>query len=259
MEKDNKGIWVEEFTISHHYVNPKGLASLHGISYFLMEGAIGHAAYRSLGYEEMSRKNQSWVLTRQGIIIHKHLRLGDEIRLETWVHLTTESFSVRDFHIIDTEGDIAIEARTSWMIMDLTSRRPVRIDREGIERLPHHYDRLNTPIDLVKIPELENQENEHTFRVVYSDLDMNQHVNNISYVRWFMDRFEWQFHKEHLLEYFTINYIAEALFGDALTIILEQSKEDDNVYLLKIVRLSDNKEIARCLTKWKQSKITLFK
>ena len=92
MEKDNKGIWVEEFTINHHFVNPKGLASLHGICYFLMECAVGHATYRSFGFENMVRKNQSWVLTRQGIKINKHLKLGDQIKVETWVHFTNESF-----------------------------------------------------------------------------------------------------------------------------------------------------------------------
>ncbi len=253
MEKDSKGIWIEEFIISHHYVNPKGLASLHGISYFLLEGAVRHAAHRAFGFEDMIRKNHAWVLTRQGIKINKQLKLGERIRLETWIHLTTNSFSVRDFHVLDEKGSIAVEARTSWMIMDLTSRRPVRIDKKGIERLPHHYERLNKPIDLIKIPNINNQESDHEFRVVYSDLDMNQHVNNISYVRWFMDRFDWKFHKEHLLEYFTINYLVEALYGNQLTILLDQDKKDDSTFLLKIIRSSDHKEIARCLTKWKQA------
>jgi len=251
MEKDNNGIWVEDFTINHHFVNPKGLASLHGISYFLQEGATGHATFRSLGYKDMIRNNQAWVLTRKGIRVKKHLSLGEKIRIETWVHLTNESFSVRDFHIMNEAGDIAVEARTSWMIMDLKTRRPVRIDKAGIERLPHNFDRLNIPIDLVKIQDTTNQTSDHELRVVYSDLDMNQHVNNISYVRWLMDRFDMEFQKGHLLEYFAINYMAEALYGDRLTIALEKDENNEGVFLLKIARLTDKREIARCLTKWK--------
>jgi medium-chain acyl-[acyl-carrier-protein] hydrolase len=130
MEKENKGIWIEDLTISHHHVNPKGLASLHGISYFLQEAAVEHASHRAFGFEDMIRKNLAWVLTRQGIKINKHLKLGEKVRLETWIHLSTENFSVRDFHIVDKDGNIAVAARTSWMMMDLKSRRPVRIDKK---------------------------------------------------------------------------------------------------------------------------------
>lgn len=250
MEKNNDGIWTDEFTISHFFVNPKGFLSIHGLSYFLQEGAIGHADYRSFGYEDMIRKNQAWVMTRLGIKVNKQPSLADKIILETWVHLTTDSFSVRDFHIMDPNGDILVEARTSWMIMDLATRKPIRINKEGIERLPHHFNRLQSPIELIKIPEIPETENGHNFQVVVSDLDMNQHVNHISFVRWFMDRFDWEFHMKHQLSFFTINYMAEVLYGDKLSIILNQDNKDPDTFLLKIIRLSDHREIARCLTTW---------
>ncbi len=246
-------IWSQDFTVTHYFVDPDGRASIHGLAFFLQEAAHHHANARSLGFEDLIKDNKTWVLTRQAIKFNRIPFLGQEVKVETWVKDTTQSFSIRDFHIIGPDGEILVIARTSWMMFDIIQRRPVKITEDVLNKIPLTPGRLKEDLSLVKLNHDPVDSDNEIFHVKYSDLDMNNHVNNITYVRWIMDGFDLSFRKSNRIISLELNYLNEALYGDPLTANITYSKKDDFYHTL-IRRNTDNKEIAVARTIWKNKK-----
>ena len=247
----NLALWTQDFTVTHYFVDPDGGASIHGLAFFIQEAAHNHATARSLGFEDLIRDNKAWVLTRQVIKVYRPPLIGDKVSVETWVQDTTSSFSVRDFHILSPEGEIEVIARTSWMMLDVILRRPVRIPDQVLALIPLTPGRLKEDIPLDKLPVMPESGTGSPFHVKYSDLDMNNHVNNITYIRWVTDDFDLDFRKKHRFSQLEMNYLNEAVFGDQL-LSTTVPAGDPSSFLTNIRRVSDQKEIAIARTRWKE-------
>jgi acyl-ACP thioesterase len=246
---DDLKIWREKFKITHSFVAPDGLASIRGLAYCMQEAAVNHAEARNFGYEVMIRQNIAWVLSRQMIKLYDIPRLNQKIIVETWANATTRTMAIRDFSILNKEKEIIGIARTSWMVLDIIKRRPVLLTKDILEHIPTIPDRLSEPLELEKIP-LPDQspEKEIIYRVVYSDLDMNHHVNNINYLKWVLDEFHLEFRNKYRISSIETNYLGEALYGETLardTIAISGSE-----YLTKITNKDTGRAILASRTKW---------
>ena len=242
-------IWKEKFRITHSFVAPDGLASMHGLAYFMQEAAINHADAANAGYDDLIKNNQAWVLTRQMIKMYKVPRLNQKVTIETWAENRTETMAIRDFNILNKDSEIMAISRTSWMVLDLKARRPVKISHILLENLPLNRGRLIEDLMLEKIPVSEpDPEKEKTYHVVYSDLDMNQHVNNINYLKWVLDDFDYDFRIKFRIASIEMNYMAEAMFGNVLG--RSTAPVHDQEYLTTIHNRDTMRPILASRTKW---------
>lgn len=242
-------IWKEKFKVSHSFVAPDGVASIHGLAYCLQETAVNHASAARLGYDELIKLNLAWVLTRQLIKLYKIPKLNDKITVETWAAGMTDAIAIRDFNILNKEQNIMGICRSSWMLIDLKLRKPVRIPEEMRNLLPKNPGKLQEDLQLEKIPLAENSKhNRSTYHVVYSDLDMNHHVNNINYLKWVLDDFDYYYRQKYRLGSIEINYLAEAFFGDEL--VRNTVPIKDLEFLTKIISSKSKKPILSSRTKW---------
>jgi acyl-ACP thioesterase len=242
-------LWKEKFKITHSLVAPDGLASIHGLAYCMQESAINHAEAAQAGYEDLIKANQAWVLTRQMIKLFEIPELNQKITIETWANSRTDTMAIRDFNILDRGRQIMGISRTSWMVLDLQARRPVRLSHRIQDNIPLIPGRLVQDLALEKIPVSEQEpEMDNTYLVVYSDLDMNHHVNNINYLKWVLDDFDYDYRMKFSISSIETNYLAEALYGDLLVKSTVPVKEHE--YLTKIVNRNSLKPILAARTKW---------
>jgi acyl-ACP thioesterase len=242
-------IWKEKFKITHSLVAPDGFASIHGLAYCMQESAVNHSDALKLGYDDLIRKNIAWVLTRQAIKLYEIPRLNDTITIETWADSYNDTMVVRDFNILDKQKETRGITRTSWMLLDLITRRPVRIPSDILENISLEPGRLTEPLVLEKIPPI-NEQTDHplTFHVVFSDLDMNHHVNNINYLKWVLDSFNYDFRMKYRIRSIETNYLGEALYGDQL--IRRTVTKSNLEYLTAVINTSTLRPILSSKTKW---------
>jgi acyl-ACP thioesterase len=77
---------------------------------------------------------------------------------------------------------------------------------------------------------------------------MNHHVNNINYLKWVLDDFEYSFRQKYRLASIEINFLAEAIFGDELVRNTVPGGEQE--FLTKIINKESLKSILTSKTKW---------
>lgn len=152
---------------------------------------------------------------------------------------------IRDFLIESSSGKIIGNAASYWIFLDTEKMRPVHPSKGEIVfnfgELPKSFE--HSPD---KLPALENPESSLSFHVRYSDLDLNNHVNNITYIEWVMEGIDHNYRRTNIPVSLEINFLSEAKYGDTV----ELSKEDIGAGQFMHSLLNGNTEICRAKTIW---------
>lgn len=191
---------------ANHNLRPTAMLDL------MQEAAGRDAATLGFGYDDMISGNTAWVLSRIRVVFHKNPKWRDTINLKTWHKGANRIFYLRDFLLEDQQGNRLVSATTSWLIIDLSSRRMVRNTY-----LAENFDNsemgfaIDEPADKVILPKDMEPELVHTHKVVWSDIDTNGHVNNVKYAVWAMDAVDYEVARERELKEMLINYDSEVM------------------------------------------------
>lgn len=189
----------------------------------LQNAAAGHAAALSAATEELRRGGQTWMLSKMRLEVHRHPVLGERLTIETWPSTRIKGArAYRDFVLKDADGTICASASSLWVIVDLASRRPVRIPDAIVSLsidpgyvIPGVQDAwLDPPV----APTASTG-----FVACWSDADQNEHVNNVTMVRWGVDALPLAFLERHSIRVVEAHYRAEVNIGDAVSVQTEWS------------------------------------
>lgn len=191
---------------------------------------IGEENAMSLGlsYTEMLQRDMCWVLYRQQINLHQIPKALDEVKITTWPGAVEGPLFARCFILETEEGTRIGEAITSWVLINVKTRRPLRPSvLQG--QLPENTDRVS-PMPLPGVLRIENAQYVEERTVLYSDVDVNGHMNNARYLDWVCDILPLQTLRARGINQWQVNYIAEALPGEKLELSIRE--EADLCYIV---------------------------
>ncbi|MBN1153626.1 acyl-ACP thioesterase [candidate division KSB1 bacterium] len=217
----------------------------------MQEIAGEHAALLGVSIRNLHEKNLAWVLSRYHIIFNDHPKWGDEILIRTWPYAKEKHYSLREFEILDSTDDQLLRATSSWMIIDLSTRKPVRPG----DVLP---DYPVNPVRMIEdkfgnLPVCDSYENGVRFDVKLNDLDVNGHVNHTVYVEWALESIPVEFRKDHTLREIEIAYRGEAFLKNSIKSYSHYHYDEElkqAAYHHQIIREDDMKELTRTRTLW---------
>ncbi len=219
-----------KFDIKSYNAGKDGNLTLPSLFLFLQECAWDNARLNDFGYEFLKSKNAFWVLSRILVQMDKYPVWKDEIKIKTWPKGTDGIFALRDFEIIEKENVIG-RVTTSWLILDIDTKRPQKLD--GFNFFHENFIKEEAIAErLGKINFTGGLEKLDVRKVYYSDLDINKHVNNASYVKWVVDTHFAEKNFQQINE-FEINFISELALNDEFTLYQGQNTEGKKFYVIK--------------------------
>lgn len=197
----------------------------------MQEAANVNASTLGFGYDEMINSNMAWVLSRTHVKFVNTPKWRQEVNLKTWHKGVSKLFHLRDFILSDKEGNPLVLATTSWLIIDLNTRRLVR--NSALAMSDTAIDAIETPADKVVIPVDIEPELVRKHPVTWSEVDTNGHVNNVKYAVWALDAVKAEDIRERPLKEMLINYDAEVMPGDTVKIsrVRQESEEGITYYI----------------------------
>ena len=170
--------------------------------------------------------------------------MSESVTLYTWVDEVGKLFTSRCFELVNGEGKTFGFARSIWAAIDMETRRPTLLDVEGLSA--YITDRP-CPIEKPgKIAPVENNTSGEPYRVKYSDLDVNGHLNSIKYMEHLLDLFDISLFREKEISRFEIAYQSEGKYGMELT--LHNQEVSLGKYNMAIC--NDGKAISRAAVTW---------
>jgi acyl-ACP thioesterase len=234
-------IFSSDFRISSYDLNPKGQARLTTMANFFQEVAYHHANELGLGYETMKSRKLIWVLSRMRIQMDRYPAWNERIRLETWPSGAEKLFALRDFRVLDAGEKVIGAASTAWLILDLDTHRLIR-PKELIKQFKMIIQKkhmFENSLEKITIPGETRLMNRH--KVVFSDLDIVGHVNNVRFMEWCIDAATTAGNADREIGEFEINFNHEAVLDDLIRISGFESGEQETFF--RATREADGKEI----------------
>lgn len=246
-------IFEHEFPIRYHELDSNGLLRPLTLLNLVQDAGGMHAAQLGVSVRDLRQRGLTWVLSRVHLTVDRYLHADDVIHVRTWPSTREGLFSCREFEMFDRNGNLFSRATSSWAVLSLASRRPVRLQ----ECLPEYPLIVRRALDddfstLPQFPDAPDDAfREIPFLVRRSDQDSNQHVNNTVYSDWALETVPDEVAAGHLSS-LEVSFRAEAVYGDSILSQCSVNKSGEQAECLhRIVDSRDRRELARLRTRWK--------
>jgi len=240
----------KEFEV--HYYESNGFREITpaSIMNYLQDIAIDQSQSVGLGVEKLLQEQRAWVLTRWDIKIKRYPAMGEKIIVNTWPSKFERCFATREFIVTDKNENKIIKATSTWIFLDTKRRKPVRITEE----IGNSYA-LNPNKAMEDIFEesysLGNNDYSKEFIVRKSDIDTNEHVNNVKYVEWIIETMPMDLYSEYSIKFIDVRYLKELLLDDDIVCTTEIVSKDDSMTCVHTITSPDGSiEFAKAKTRW---------
>jgi len=210
----------------------------------MQEIAEDHAAAVGVGRVDLvDEKGLGWVLTRMHVKMDRYPSIGQTIRVSTWPLKPTKLTFLRQFMFRNKDGAVLGRASSQWVLFDIKQRMIRRSSTLG--DYPYDPELLEILDEPGKILLPGDMERVATRTVMYSDVDMNEHMNNTKYLNWICELFPSDMLVEKRMETIRINYIAEAHIDQLVDIHM---KADDGGYY--VCGMTEGKTVFDAFVTW---------
>lgn len=193
------------------------------------EAAGRHAVYLGFGYDDLIASNTAWILSRVHVKFIDTPKWREDITLTTWHKGLDRLFFLRDFILTDEQSRPRVKATTSWLVLNLETRRLVRDPKLMEEGTVCDENVIETPADKVQMPKDVQPDLVTDHVVSYSDIDMNGHTNNAMYMHWAMDAVDYDVASSRGVKEFTVNFNHETKPGDVVSIYKARVEDEGGI------------------------------
>lgn len=144
----------------------------------MQEASIRHTEELGMGREMTLDRGLLWMVTLQRAEIARMPEYDELITLESWPGETMHLLFPRYYRVLDEKGAVLLSASALWALVDQETRRMVFPDRHGVViegEVTGHEIALPSP------PRRAQGEAVARFKVPFSYVDLNGHMNNTRY------------------------------------------------------------------------------
>eukprot|EP00252_Welwitschia_mirabilis_P004449 TRINITY_DN14793_c0_g1_i1.p1 TRINITY_DN14793_c0_g1~~TRINITY_DN14793_c0_g1_i1.p1 ORF type:complete len:390 (+),score=25.83 TRINITY_DN14793_c0_g1_i1:559-1728(+) len=223
--------YLEKFVVRCYEVGANRTATIETVANLMQESGCNHA--RSVGFSTdgfsttptMRKKHLIWVTARMHIEVYQYPLWGDLVEIETWCQAEGKLATRRDWLLRNVTTNTLIGRATStWVMMNQDTRRLARVTDDVRDEYIIFFPkdpRLVFPQNDIssskkKIYKLEDPAQYKISGLMprRADLDMNEHVNNVTYIGWLLESVPPEILETHELQTITLDYRRECNKGD---------------------------------------------
>ena len=197
--------------------------------------------------------NCVWILLKYDINIYEYPRLKDVVTVDTEVLGAKKFYGYRGYTIKNSQGKIIAEAFSTAILIDIEKRRPVRISPDQYE-IYGIKGEMEEPTSLDDILNLDKKEYSKDYPIRFSDIDSNNHVNNVRYIEMSIDTLPRNILKEYELANIKVLFKKEKTDEDTLHVSSQIIKdENDELISLHTIINNDEKFLTKLQLKWRRN------
>ena len=240
--------FYEDFTAACYMVDRRKLLRPSAFLDLAQHMAVVGADRLNFGDDQLGPYGCTWVLARQHVRFERPVRHKEACKILTWHKGLGGLFFIRDYQLLGEDGLPSVNSTSSWVVMNIAERRVARTDflQEVVSFEPQSRDfAVEAAAPKVGLPRGEELELLGTHVIRFSDVDYNQHANNVKYTVWAMDALPEELVNEKSLKELTINFNREALPGETVELwhalapdgahIIEGRVEDHQVFIERLL------------------------
>ncbi|GEP50870.1 acyl-ACP thioesterase [Flavobacterium noncentrifugens] len=209
---DFTSVYSHEWEINFTQCAPNGFLKYVDLCNLLQLTAAEHSILGGLSFNDMQAFDQAWVLSRIRIEVDRLPKWQDKVVVKTWIESLQGSSSIRNIEMY-LDGKKIAGATSFWVVFNTKIRKAEAL------ALPHeHYEKFpdvhSTEIPFSRINVLKETYEIGQRKVVLSDLDIVNHVNNTKYLEWCLDALDVKLVLQKEIKTFEMNFLRELNLDD---------------------------------------------
>ncbi|MDR2465451.1 MAG: acyl-[acyl-carrier-protein] thioesterase [Streptococcaceae bacterium] len=171
--------------------------------------------------EYLHERGLTWILTAHEVQVERMPKNEEKITIQTEAKRYNKYFCYRDFLVLSSEGEELVRVTSTFAMMDIRQRRIATIQEDILTPYESEKERK---IQRPKAVELMEPSLFQKFHTKFSELDLNQHINNAKYIDYLLDPLGFEFLKEHRLKTLFIRYVLEIKADEQVESVIEKSE-----------------------------------
>ncbi|CAM6103565.1 unnamed protein product [Calypogeia fissa] len=234
-------VFRQTFVIRSYEVGSDGKASMDTIVSLFVEVAINHFSLLGLGGEgfgatpKMRLYRLIWVITKLHVEVERYPTWPEAICVDSWTDSAGKNGMMIDWVVREhATGEIIARGTSTWAMMNQDTRKLSKLPDDVREEIQDTFvtdkRRAIGDVTFERIPKLDNTAKNITsnLRATKSDLDGNNHVNNVTYIRWIMESVPKKAWDSHELSSMTLEYRRECKEADVAESFTDLEQLDDH-------------------------------
>lgn len=219
---------IEHYRVPIHDTDVNRIASASAILRYMQEAANLQFENQHPTLDELRNNGKTFILSKLNMSVYQPIYGCDMITAETWP-CESKGVSFNRCSRILRDGSIVAELSSVWALVDINTRRLLRVTdfSWNVENEPPLE--LDSPAR-IKIPKDMQLSLVGERFIVYSDLDINKHMNNTKYPDMFCDYLPMIGRRVVSI---SINYASELHNGETVKIYLG---ENDGIYYIRAIK-----------------------
>lgn len=209
-------VYSHEWEINFTQCAPNAYLKYVDLCNLLQLTAAEHSIMGGLSFNDMQHKHQAWVLSRIRVEIDALPKWQDKVIVKTWIEDLKGARSIRNIEMY-LNGKKIVGATTYWAVFNTQLRKaePLALPYDHFEIFPdwHATEKSFSRINMSRATQ---QAKEH--RVVLSDLDIVNHVNNVKYLEWCLDTLNSKSILKQEVKSLEMNFLRELSRNDTVEI-----------------------------------------
>ena len=216
--------YTKEFTVTNNMLTKSDYIKNSSILDIAQEIAGEHAISLHLGYDDLIKENLLWVVVRNYVEIYKPIKDIRKVLVNTYPLAPRFVEYNRDTEFFIDGNEPLLKMRSTWMIINK--------DTFNIET-PPIFKNMELSKGLFssrikRLPQIDKSllTYDHDFKVTYSYLDHNGHMNNARYLDLFLDTYK---EEGKFTKTFQVEYVKQCFLDEVIS--LYKYEEDEKYYL----------------------------
>lgn len=213
----------QDYTVNFSHIDNRGITRPSAIADFMQDAATVHANISGLSRSELVKSaNAIWLLCRLKYYLSRPLTPYETVTVATWHRGLSGALWYRDFSFF-VNGEQIGNAVTAWAVVNAETHRLLR--PSALINTEKYVDPNRSNGEILDKLHVEAKAAIAEHHVSYSDLDINNHLNNVKVVDIISDAIEMNKQDSRFVSVLQVNYISETAYGSNLQLFRGQSSE----------------------------------
>lgn len=219
--------FTKKYEIHYYEVDSKLRCKLSSLINFICDVGTQQSEHLGGGMEYCTENNCAWVFYKYDIKINRYPMFGETVSITTQPIGFKKFYGLRAYFIRDEENNIVGEAQALFFLIDIKKRRPMRIQKEQYDIYGVDGD-VDYDISMDKIERVDEEQYQKEFRIRYSDIDSNNHVNNVKYIEWATEAVPLDIVNSYIIKRIKVTFEKETKYGDTISSIATVKEVNDD-------------------------------
>ncbi len=176
------------FTVRSYEAGISNHVTLPTLCNYMQEAAGISAARLGWGIQALQAEGLTWMLSRLRVSVTRYVPWGETVTVRTWPSGTKgRLIAKRCFLGLDEKGEALFRASSEWLYVDMNAQKIAKLPETFGELVPPGTPDFELPDIGGKFAHLPSVNGSADVLTRSSDLDFNDHVNNVHYVEWMLE------------------------------------------------------------------------